>query len=157
MDAITFFAMQIFLGCVLFWYISNVNARSAGETGFLGLRRDRFEEPVRPETSYGQKTRVRARADASQTRFAERKSPPATDEPRQGHLSEELHAMRPVTLRDIHGNPIAAGDQRAPHPARFRRRDRTQAPTSAPTSVPAGKKRTPRYRSKDRHAPKNVG
>ncbi|MEL6111768.1 MAG: hypothetical protein AAFR20_03095 [Pseudomonadota bacterium] len=153
MDAITFFAMQIFLGCVLYWYISNVHARSAGESGLLGLRRDRFEDPEDEIATYRKKPRTSTTGNEARQRFAARKAGSVEADTKtrvtEGHLSEELHAMRQVTLRDIHGAPMVKGEEQAERPKRFRQR---QKPGTSPSQTPPGETRPRRYRAKQRGA-----
>ena len=106
MDALTFFGMQLFCAAVLFWYVTNLNARSAGELGILGVVRDHFEGASRYVRAYMARPRRRSRLEERQTAFANRDRRRELPPERPGYLSDEMHAIQKVTLRNSHGDVV---------------------------------------------------
>ena len=160
MDGLTFIAMQVFCACVLYWYIANLHARSAGERGFLGVAKDQFAQLSHATRAYLKKDRKQAlsskRVDSLKAR---READYQSVEQRSGVFSSELHSVRKVTLRNRYGETAerpADSKELNPEsrPRKYRQRSnaaqvsRHTPSDNNPQEISAA---APRFRRKDRN------
>jgi len=116
--------MQIFRGCVLFWYVDNLTAQSAGEKGLLRVVRNRFDDAAQITQRYFKKSRKRTRKQTRQENFQNRRELGLREQP--GVIADELYTIRKVTLRNRDGEIIdPSADKKSPlrRASRYRQRE----------------------------------
>lgn len=107
METLSFLATIGFCAAVLFWYITNLNIRSAGERGLLGLVQDRLEQVQQTVRGYRQKSRIRSTAEKTAEAFSNRNAAEKQKPVLQsGRVSEDRHTVRKIALKSPEGTTI---------------------------------------------------